>query len=32
VAEAALDGVAVDPSAIPLADDGKGHTVLARLG
>jgi cyclic beta-1,2-glucan synthetase len=29
---AALDGVAVDPEAIPLLDDGQTHTVVVELG
>jgi len=32
VRSAELDGVAVDPDAIPLVDDGQSHTVVAVLG
>jgi cyclic beta-1,2-glucan synthetase len=32
VAEATLDGEPVDPSAIPLADDGRVHRVQVVLG
>ncbi|MGH2400935.1 MAG: hypothetical protein ACRDF6_13955, partial [bacterium] len=32
VAEAALDGEAVDPMAIPLVDDGRAHEVRVVLG
>jgi cyclic beta-1,2-glucan synthetase len=32
VAEATLDGVAVDPFAVPLADDGRTHVVRVVLG
>jgi cyclic beta-1,2-glucan glucanotransferase len=32
VAEADLDGVPVDPAAIPLADDGRTHVVRVVLG
>jgi len=32
VASAELDGVAVDPDAIPVLDDGRAHKVVATLG
>ena len=32
VASAELDGVAVDPDAIPVLSDGKAHKVVATLG
>jgi cyclic beta-1,2-glucan synthetase len=32
VAHAQLDGVAVDPGAVPLADDGADHELVVRLG
>jgi cyclic beta-1,2-glucan synthetase len=32
VARVELDGVAVDPAAIPLSDDGKSHAVLVVMG
>ena len=32
IAEIELDGVAVDPSAIPLKDDGATHRVSALIG
>jgi cyclic beta-1,2-glucan synthetase len=32
VQSAELDGVAVDPDAIPIADDGEAHTVVVVLG
>jgi hypothetical protein len=32
VATASLDGVAVDPGAIPIVDDGGTHQVRAVLG
>src|SRR4029077_18075402 len=32
VAQASLDGVAVDPAAIPLTNDGLTHTVRIELG
>jgi cyclic beta-1,2-glucan synthetase len=32
VQAAELDGAAIDPSAIPLADDGKTHDVVVMLG
>jgi cyclic beta-1,2-glucan glucanotransferase len=32
VAEVELDGKAVDPSAIPLRDDGRKHSVRAVIG
>ena len=32
VKSATLDGAAVNPSAIPLADDGRTHDVVIELG
>jgi cyclic beta-1,2-glucan synthetase len=32
VADAQLDGVAVDPRAVPLVDDGADHELVVRLG
>jgi cyclic beta-1,2-glucan synthetase len=32
IAEAELDGVGVDPGAIPLVDDGRTHDVRLVLG
>jgi len=32
VRSAELDGAPVDPAAIPIADDGKPHTVVVQLG
>jgi cyclic beta-1,2-glucan synthetase len=32
VAHAQLDGVAVDPRAVPLVDDGADHELVVRLG
>jgi cyclic beta-1,2-glucan synthetase len=32
IAETQLDGVAVDPRAIPLRDDGRTHVVRAVIG
>jgi hypothetical protein len=32
VGSAELDGVAVDPAAIPVVDDGQSHEVVVQLG